>query len=565
MLRELRIRDFTIIDDISIMLGQGFNVLTGETGAGKSIIVDALGLLLGEKASPDLIRTGCAEARVEAYFDPADIPALADLGIDGSDGIILRRLLSAKGKGRAYINDTVVSLQTMANIGGELVDIHGQHEHQGLLKKESHLALVDSFGSLSPEATALQVLYRELAALREKVAQINDRIRERSQKMDYLRFQVAEIDAAGLKDGEKHTLEEERAVLMHATKLKESSEAAYDILYGAEGSTLVQLSKAVNLVRDMSHIDRAAEEGLSLLQSAEPLLEDASNLLRKLKETYDIDPGRLTEVDDRLDLIRKLEKKYGEGIEAILQYCARSQEELQGLEQAEEQREGFEKELVERETQLSAAAEELSQKRTAAAAKMSALVIQELRELGFQKADFVVDISRRNAVAATGLDDVEFLFSANPGEPPRPLVKIASGGELSRIMLGLKCLEMGRQDRPGPDEQGDSVHSARTLIFDEVDAGIGGVTAQHVGARLNSLAGNYQVLCITHLPQIAARADTHLRVEKELSQNDVKVRVVELVGEKRREELARMLGGRITDRSLQHAEEMLEIDGQRSE
>jgi DNA repair protein RecN (Recombination protein N) len=569
MLRELHIKDFTIIDDISIVLGPGFNVLTGETGAGKSIIVDALGLLLGEKASQDLIRTGCAEARVEAYFDPADIPMLGDLSIDGSDGIILRRLLSSKGKGRAYVNDTAVSLQTIANISKELVDIHGQHEHQGLLKKESHLALVDSFSGLSQEAAAFQSLYNDISALRDRVSKINDRIRERGQKIDFLRFQVAEIDAAGLEDGEKQALEEERAVLMHASKLRESAEAAYDILYGAEGSTLVQLSKAVNHVRDMAQIDRGAEEGLSLLQSALPLMADASNLLRKLKETYDTDPRRLAEVDDRLDLIKKLEKKYGDGIEAILMYCEKAQEELQGLELAEEQREGYEKELAEREAQLSAAAEVLSKKRMAAAGKMPGLVMQELKELGFQKAEFIIDIRKRNAIAASGMDDVEFLFSANPGEPPRPLIRVASGGELSRIMLGLKCLEMGKQDGKAPNKtavdrqhaDGDTGREARTLIFDEVDAGIGGVTAQHVGARLSSLAHNYQVLCITHLPQIAAKADTHLKVEKELSQKDVKVKVVELSGEKRREELARMLGGRITDRSLQHAEEMLEIDG----
>jgi DNA repair protein RecN (Recombination protein N) len=553
MLRELRIKDFTIIDGLSITFGQGFNVLTGETGAGKSIIVDALGLLLGEKASQDLIRTGKAEARVEAVFDPVSIPLLDELSIDSSDGIILRRVLSSKGKGKAFVNDTTVSLQTIAAVGKELVDIHGQHEHQGLLKKESHLAFIDSFGGLTGESAALQTLYQEISALRERVSKINEKIRERSQRIEYLKFQITEIDAAALKGGEKQALEEERAVLMNANRLRESAEAAYAMLYGSEESTLSQLSQAANHVRDMAQIDKGAEEALALLKSALPLMEDASGLLRKLKETYDIDPNRLSEVDDRVDLIKKLEKKYGEGIEGILQYREKAEEELQGLEHAEEQRGEYEKELAGMEGKLAAVAEALSRKRKAVADSVSKLVVHELKELGFQKAEFVTDIKRKNEVSATGIDDIEFLFSANPGEPPRPLIKVASGGELSRIMLGLKCLEIGKEQETMSGRSG----RPGTLIFDEVDAGIGGVTAQHVGARLGGLAGNYQVLCITHLPQIAARAGHHLKVEKDLKQNVVRVKVELLEGEKRREELARMLGGRITDKSLEHAEEML--------
>jgi DNA repair protein RecN (Recombination protein N) len=566
MLRELHIRDFTIIDDLSISFMEGFNVLTGETGAGKSIIVDALGLLLGEKASQDLIRSGCDEARVEAYFDPAQIPLLDELAIDSSEGLILRRQLSAKGKGRAYVNDTAVSLQTLSAIGRELVDIHGQHEHQGLLKRESHLEIVDSFGGLSETVASLRALYDEVSRLREKVSGINARIRERSQRMEFLRFQISEIDSAALTEGEKQTLEDERAVLMNAGRLKESAEAAYDLVYGAEGSVLEQLSKVVNNVKDMSRIDRGAEESLTLLQSAVPLVEDASGLLRKLKEAYDIDPDRLTSVEDRLELIRKLEKKYGEGIAAILQYGGKANAELLELEHAEEQREDFEKELSAKEEQLSIVAFGLTEKREATAGKMSALVMKELTELGFQKAEFIIDIRQRSEICSSGIDDIEFLFSANPGEPPKSLVRVASGGELSRIMLGLKCVEMGKDGvrKVATDKRDNNIvsnsPSARTLIFDEVDAGIGGVTAQQVGARLGSLAKDYQTLCITHLPQIAAIADNHLKVDKELSREGVKVTVSRVEGSGRREELARMLGGRITDRSLLHAEEMLETD-----
>jgi DNA repair protein RecN (Recombination protein N) len=560
MLRELRIKDFTIIDDLAISFGEGFNVLTGETGAGKSIIVDALGLLLGEKATADLIRNGCDEAKVEACFDPADIPLLSELGIDCGEGLILRRQLSLKGKGRAYVNDTAVSLQTIAAVGRRLVDIHGQHEHQGLLKRESHLEMLDSFGGLTGEFSSFRTLFESAAETRRKVDAIRTGAREREQKMEYLRFQISEIEAAALTEGEKEALEEERTVLMNAGKLREQAENSYGVIYGAEGSALEQLSRAANNLREMARIDRAAEESLSLLQSAMPLVEDASGLLRRLRDTYEADPERLTVVEERLELIRRLERKYGDDIGAVLRHCGRAGEELRALELSGTHMEDLEKELEEKTAQLAAAAETLSEQRRAAAAGMSGLVGGELAELGFQKAELAVDIRRRDEIGPEGLDDVEFLFSANPGEPPRPLVKVASGGELSRIMLGIKCVEIGRA-APRPARKGNaaagSLQNGRTLIFDEVDAGIGGATAQRVGARLASLAADYQTLCITHLPQIASLADYHLSVNKELLAESVKVTVAHVEGEARREELARMLGGTVTDRSLLHAEEML--------
>ncbi len=566
MLRELRIKDFTIIDDLSIVFHPGFNVLTGETGAGKSIIVDALGVLLGDKASQEFIRTGSNEARVEASFDPSDIPLLSDIGVDGSDGIILRRLIG-KGKGRAYINDTPVSLSSIAAVGRELVDIHGQHEHQGLLKKESHLGLVDTFGGLTGEAAMLQSLFHEVADIRDRVRTIREKARERALQIEFLRFQINEIDSASLTDGEKQSIEEERAVLLNATKLREFAEVAYALLYDSEGSSLEKISKAAAYVRDMARIDRNAAEGLSLIDSALPLVEDAASALRKLRDSYEVDPGRLTELDDRLELIKKLEKKYGEGIEGILRHRDSAMAELQGLERSEEQGGEYERLLAGLEERLLKLSDELSRERKAASERMAKLVVQELRELGFQKADFRVEIRKRSEIGPTGADEIEFLFSANPGEPPKPLAKVASGGELSRIMLGLKCLEIGKRDAAGQraagyrvEDGGSCCRSLRTLIFDEVDAGIGGVTAQQVGSRLHNLAEDYQILCITHLPQIAALADCHLKVEKALSRTEVRVTVETLEGENRREELARMLGGKVTDRSLKHAEEMLGID-----
>lgn len=564
MLSELRIKNFTIIDSLSINFETGLNVLTGETGAGKSIIVDAIGLILGGKSSPDMIKTGKNDAHIEALFHHAKHPLLEELAIESADGITIRRNIASKG--RAFINDASVSLQTLSNIGRSLVDIHGQHEHQGLLKKESHLLFIDVFGGLLENSASVQALYNEVMSLRNKVAGLKDRIRERGQKIEFLRFQLNEIDAAGLKQGEKEAIEGERAILLNLNKLKEASETAYNLLYESEVSCLDQLSTVVSRVRDMARIDLDAQELLNVLESAVPLLEDASVLLRKTRDKYDIDPQRLVELDERFELIKRLQKKYGEGIEEILKYREHAQKELKDLEHIEEEQETFETELNVKEDALMAMAEELSKKRAVTVGKMERAVVKELHELGFQNAVFKVEIKKKEGITASGLDDAEFLFSANPGEPPKPLIKVASGGELSRIMLALKCIEIGQEsgvksrkpDAPPNPPLGRGVNSElRTLIFDEVDAGIGGVTAQHVGKRLKAIAGSYQVFCITHLPQIAALADHHIKVEKNLHENSVEVTVRPLHGAERQEEIARMLSGSVTDVSLKHAQEML--------
>lgn len=547
MLRELRIKNFTIIDELSIDFESGFNVLTGETGAGKSIVVDAIGLIRGGKASPDMIKTGSKDAHIEAYFNNANHPALEEVGIESSEGIIVRRSISSQGKGRAYINDTSVSLQTLSGIGASLINIHGQHEHQGLLRKDNHLLFLDIFGGLIENSASLEALYNEVAGLRNKVNELKERIRERSQRIEFLRFQINEIDAANLKNEEKEAVEEEMKILLNLSKLKESSETAYSLLYESEGACLEKISHVVSRLRDMEHFDSSAKELLDAVESIVSQMEDASLLLRKFKDKYDIDPQKLTELDERLDLIKRLEKKYGKGIEEILKYRDKAEEELQSLEHMDEQQESFEAERDVKEKELQTMAEELSKQREAAAKKMEKMILGELHELGFQKAVFKVDIKKREAVTANGMDDVEFLFSANPGESPKPLIKVASGGELSRIMLAMKCIEINLPMTLAP----------MTLIFDEVDAGIGGVTAQHVGKRLKAISNNYQVLCITHLPQIAALADNHLKVEKAMVKDSVKVNIEPLTDNKRRDEIARMLSGRITDVSLKHAKELL--------
>jgi DNA repair protein RecN (Recombination protein N) len=568
MLRELRIKNFTIIDNLSINFEAGLNVLTGETGAGKSIIVDAIGLILGDRASPDMIKTGSKESSIEAYFDNKKHPLLEELDIDSDDGIIIRRNISAHSKGRAYINDSSVSLQTLAAIGECLINIHGQHEHQGLLKKDNHLLFLDGFGGLTEDAASLHSLHSKAAALRNRVSELKDRIRERSQRIEFLRFQINEIDSANLKAGEKEAIEDEMKILLNLSRLKESSETAYSLIYDSEGSCLEQMSNAASRIRDMLNFDPDAKELLNIVDSIIPQIEDAALLLRKFKDRYDIDPQRLTELDERLDMIKRLQKKYGEGVDEILKYRDKAEEELRNLEYADEQQEALETELNAKDNELKAMAEGLSEKRQATAKKMEKLIITELHELGFQKAVLKIDMKRKETVSAGGIDDVEFLFSANPGEPAKPLTKVASGGELSRIMLALKCIEISQESRVKSQESKKDkspepiTHNSelRTLIFDEVDAGIGGITAQHVGKRLKAISNNYQVLCITHLPQIAAMADNHLKVEKVMGKDAVKVNIESLTGNKRQEELARMLSGTVTEVSLKHAEELLNTE-----
>jgi DNA repair protein RecN (Recombination protein N) len=544
MLKELRIKNLAIIDDLTVSFGEGLNVLTGETGAGKSIIVDSLGLALGSRAQSDMVRSGEKEAVVEAYFELQDTHPLPDIGIDISDGLIIRRSVSATGKSRAYINDSLVSLQGVTEIGRLLVDIHGQHEHQSLLSVDKHRLLLDSFGRLSEDRKKVEELYCDLETLRKELHDLTEKASERAQRIDLLKFQIREIDASALKPGEKEGLLEERQILSNAGKLKESAETAYAALYGSEGSCTEKLSLIISKAKEMSAVDHGVTEILNMLESARPLIEDASVSLRGYKDRYDIEPERLNDVEERLELIKKLEKKYGEGTGSILNYRDEALRELDGHESVNEKLDAIEAGLKHKQDNLLAAAETLSEKRKQVAAKMEKLIRNELKGLSLNNAEFVIDI-KEGDIAPHGSDKIEFLFSANPGEPPKPLVKIASGGELSRVMLALKSIFADFDGIP-------------VLIFDEVDAGIGGKTAESVGEKLKTLSAKHQVLCATHLPQIASMGESHLKVEKGQKDGKVHIEVKEISGMERLHEIARMMSGKITDISLKHAKELLD-------
>ncbi len=550
MLKELRIRNLAIVDDLVVRFGKGLNVLTGETGAGKSIIVDALGLALGQRAQSEMIKSGEREASVQAYFELDAYSVLPDLGIDMSEGLLLRRIVSSAGKSKAYINDTMVTLQGLSEVGRALVDIHSQHEHQSLLSREKQRLLLDSYGKLANDVEGVRVLFGERKALFDALTELREKVQERARRLDILRFQIDEIDAASLNPGEKERLEEERKILANTTRLKELTETTYALLYEAEGSCAEKLSAALSHLREISSIDSGIEETLKLIEAAAPMIEDATFSVRRYRDRYDLDPDRLESVEDRIETIRRLERKYGNATEEILRFRDEAEEELKKIESADQRLAALAVELAGKEEQLLKAARSLSEKRKQAAAELGALIGRNLAELAFGNAEFRIDVTQDEqgvgpGIGPQGMDRIEFLFSGNRGEPPKPLAKIASGGELSRVMLALKSVLADLDSIP-------------VLVFDEVDAGIGGRTAGSVGRKLGMISGRRQLLCITHLPQIASHGDVHIRIEKREKANSVHVEVKELSGKERKDEIARMLSGSVTEISLRHAGELLE-------
>ncbi len=551
MLRELNIKNLAIIDDLTVKFDRGLNVLTGETGAGKSIIVDALGLALGDRAQSDLIKSGEKEASVQAYFELEQGPALPDIGIDISEGIMLRRTISHAGKSRAYINDTMVTLQTLAETGRALVDIHSQHEHQSLLSPDRQRQIIDSYGGHLAELRSVRELHAVVQTLRQEFTALTERIKERARRSDMLTFQINEIASANLKEGEQQSLEEERRILSNLSRLKDAGETAYSLLHGAEGACTEHLSTVISKLREMHAVDPEVGEALSMTEAAMPLLQDAAFALRSFRDRYDVDPGRIEEVDDRLECIRGLGKKYGDSIEAVLAYQKTAEEELHALQTSDERLQTLDADIRNRMVELTQAVLALSDKRKRTAKKIEGLLDRNIRDLAFSNARFKIEVKQETddegayRITAQGMDRLAFLFSANAGEPMKPLAKVASGGELSRVMLALKSVLADVDDMP-------------VLIFDEIDAGVGGRTAESVGKKLIMIAKKHQLLCITHLPQIASLAAHHLRIEKIQKDNRVSVSVQELSGDKRQDEIARMLSGTVTDISRRHAEELLE-------
>ena len=554
MLKLLRINNIALIPELEVELGAGLTLLTGETGAGKSILIDALGLLLGERASPDLIRSGEERASVEAVFEIEGASGLLEergLSADG-DEVVIRRELQASGKGRATVNGALVPVSLLRDLAPRLTIIHGQHEPQGLLDPATHLDLLDHFAG-ADDGRPLAEFFRDMRAAEAALERLRGDRREAERRREMLEFQASEIERASLSAGEEEALRVDKARQANAGRLAALSGEAYGLLYDDEQAALSRLGQVFRRVEELAAIDPSFQPFLGARAEVLAPLEDLALRLRDYHEQLEVSPGRLDEIEGRLAVLDRLKKKYGATVEEVLAFGQRCRRELDALASPEEQ----EKALEARRERLAAAyveqARVLSKRRRAAALELRKRVQSELGQLAMEKTRFEVAFAPADAEAAVdpkewterGLERAEFLLSPNPGEELRPLARIASGGELSRIMLGLKSVV--RSDAPG-----------LTLVFDEVDAGIGGRVAEVVGRKLKAVAARQQVVCVTHLPQIAALADRHLAVRKQVERGRTVTFVVALDAEARVEEIARMLGGQtITSTTREHAREML--------
>lgn len=559
MLRMLHIKNFSIIDDANIEFGEGFNVLTGETGAGKSIIIDALCLALGERAASEVIRSGEKEAVVAAFFEispeqlnPSTTRFLIDYGISLENGLILKRIVSSQGKSRAFVNGSIVNVQTLSDISRSMIDVHGQYAHQSLLSSDIQLDLLDSYGDLFAERQKLKDTYDAFCTLKDQIADLIQKDKVKTQRLDFLRYQVNEIESANLSPGEEESIENEIKILGSSEKLAELANEAYDSLYSSDSACITRLSRILNSLREISGIDPRAHDALVSFENSLPLLEETAYFLRDYKERLDLDPVRLERSRERLELIKVLKKKYGNSIQEMLEFKDRSLIELEEIQHSEERLESLKKEFDSTKNGLTEKAQKLSKKRKAMAKKIEADVVLQLSELSMPDAKFSMLITQEKGDDTTdgyratqkGIDSIEFLISPNIGEDIKPLSKTASGGELSRIMLSLKSIMA----------KGDNIP---VLIFDEIDSGIGGRTARIVGQKLKNLSRNHQIICITHLPQIASYADRHLRIEKKVRKDRTIVEINMIAEDERTAEVARMLGSGDSEVSLKHAKEML--------
>jgi DNA repair protein RecN (Recombination protein N) len=553
MLTDLSIKNVAIIDSLRVSFSPGLTVLTGETGAGKSIIIDAVNLLLGGRASSDLIRTGEEEASVEALFQvearPEVVAALTAAGIDCDGELVVKRTVARSGRNRVFLNGSLATTALLAEVSRQLVNIYGQHEAQNLTRPEQHLLLLDSYAGLVELRNRFAALH---GAYRETLAEI-DRLaageRETAQRLDLLAFQVEEIGAAKLVPGEEVELEQERNILAHGEKLLARSQAAYELLYDGEVTVLGSLRQIQSALAEGAAIDSSLAPLQEAVGSAYAQLEDTALSLRDYVSRIDADPARLQAADDRLDCLRRLKKKYGTTIAEVLAWQEAAGRELDQLRNLDRSRDELEERRAAMVQEMAALGGELSARRAEAAKAFATAVTRELGELAMANAHLEVLLEPLPEPRENGLERGEFLFSANPGEAPKPLARIASGGELSRLMLAIK------QVHPESD--------VPTLVFDEVDTGIGGATSALVGRKLRNVAARQQVLCITHLPQVAACADHHCRVAKGVVDGRTTTTVTPLELEERVAELARMLGGvTVTDTTREHARELM-AEGQR--
>jgi DNA repair protein RecN (Recombination protein N) len=548
VLTLLRIKNLALVEDLEWQLGPGFIAITGETGAGKSIIIGALQLLLGERTDKSLIRTGAEVCTVEAVFEGAGLEELdlqlSDAGIEPCQGqLILKRSFSATGSNRQFINGSPATLAALKNLGDELVDLHGPHDHQSLLSPERQLALLDGFAHAEETVREFEQRYRKLQTLRAEQAALSTAESAREQEIGLLRHQVSEIANAKLSVTEEEEIAARYKLAANSKRLVELAGTIARRLSDADDSILPQLAETQRLLRELEKID--ASQGMLAEAHAASVVElsEISRSVSQYAEQLDLDPAQLASLEERVSIFETLKRKYRGSIADVISFGQQAAERLRKIEGRDEELERLSKEIETARTDVEGTGHALRKLRTKAAPRLSENIRSSLRDLGFRQSEFEAKLTMLDEARATGFDAIELLFSPNPGEPLKPLRTIASSGEISRLMLAIKS-SLAEQD------------AIPLLVFDEIDANVGGEIANAVGAKMRKLAGDHQVLCITHLPQVAAAATTHFVVTKEVTGGRTHSRLSEVAGKARNEEIARMLGGK-TESALRHAATLL--------
>jgi DNA repair protein RecN (Recombination protein N) len=558
MLTCLRVRNFAIIDELEVEIGQGLNVVTGETGAGKSIVVDALELVLGGRGRPEVVRTGAEQAEVEALFDLDDSvrARLTEAGLEVEEELVVRRVLGSNGRSRAYVNGRMVTAAQLRDLTQGLADISSQHEHHSLVDARQHLEYLDAFGNLIELRARIEGAHDTLRDADQRLLEAKEKANHRSEREDFLRFQISEIDAVSPVLGEDSELKEERARLRHAEKLVRAAGDSEESLYAGDEAISGHLDRIIGEVSAAAAIDASLKPYAEQLERARAEIDDAARELGKYARSLSLDPDRLREVEDRVDALARLKKKYGGSLDRVLAYRNAAETEVADLDAYEDRLRELEAARAQALVTAREVALDLREKRRTAAQKLGRAVSKELSSLGMGDALVHVEVAPLEGhggeldvdgarLTRTGIDRVEFLISPNRGEEARPLRKIASGGELSRALLAIKRVLAG-------------LRPAGLYVFDEVDAGVGGAIAEVIGQKLHDVARHHQVLVITHLPQIAVFADAHYRAAKEVS-GDRTVSTLALLGDAARlDEVARMLGGiKVTKNTKAAAAELL--------
>ncbi len=558
MLVELAVENYAVIEKARVRFHPGLNLLTGETGSGKSIVVDALGLLLGGRASPEMIRTGAPRARVSGIFEVAESPALAklleDAGIEMEDReLLVEREIQAGGKSRAFVGNRPATAALLKDLAVHLADIHGQHDQQQLFSAAVQCDMLDAFAAAGDLASQVAETYQAWKRTAVEYDELDRSSQEKLRLADLWTFQRKEIEAVSPQPGEDAELENERRVLRNVVRLQELAGVAYAALYEDPESASAQVGSIAKRLEELGRIDESAQEMLAQLQPASIALAETAHSLRHYLGKLEADPGRLEEVEDRLAALEKLKRKYGASVEDVLAFLEEVRTSLEAVETADDRRTALQKEVAGLAQAYQSAAKKLSARRREAAGQLGKRVEQELAALAMEKTRIEIRVARAEPAdwSERGADIVAFLIAPNVGEELKPLDKIASGGELSRVALALKtCVSPAARKNVSP----------RTLVFDEVDAGVGGSAAEAVGRRLKKLSGANQVICVTHLPQIAGFADHHYFVEKHSEQGRTVASIEELAPGARTREIGRMLSGeRITQEALRHAEQLLKM------